>query len=311
MLWLNIVITLLALIALALFIAVSLGPDLKAEYDKQLQAALQQPPQSTTLTELQIAHLPAPVQRYLRVTGTVGKPQIQNFLVSYDAEMFQKPGQAGMPGPAEQFDRVYPPKRLFFMRSRMFGLPVAVLHHYDNIQASMRVRVASLFNVVNVHSEALAKTETVTLLNDLCFFAPSSFIDQHFTWLAMDERHSKVSFTNGPYKVSATLEFDDAGYLVNFVSEDRGALQRDGTLKLVPWSTPMREYREFEGRRIATKGETIFHYAEGDFAYGRFVLKDIHYDIKSQALENASVKQQRPAMTPELNTLAKHSEKAL
>ena len=76
-------------------------------------------------------------------------------------------------------------------------------------------------------------------------------------------------------------EFNDAGELVNFISDDRGALQKDGSLRMLRWSTPMREYREFEGRRVATRGEAIFHYPEGDFVYGRFVLKHIRFDIQA------------------------------
>jgi hypothetical protein len=167
------------------------------------------------------------------------------------------------------------------MRARMFGLPVAVLHDYEATRASMTVRVMSLFNVVDVNSDALARTETVTMLDDLCFLAPSWLTDPRLAWQPVDDRHADVTFTRGPHRVSATLEFNDAGELVNFISDDRGALQKEGSLRLLRWSTPMREYREFEGRRVATRGEAIFHYPEGDFVYGRFVLKRLRFDIRA------------------------------
>jgi len=267
----------------ALVALVRRGPDLGAEYAARRIAALAaaplQPP--LLLTDAEIEALPAPVQRYLRVTGSIGKPLVRNVHVAYDAEMFRQRGRPGMPGPAEQFDRFDTPRRLFFMRARMFGLPVAVLHDYEGTRASMTVRVASLFNVVDVHGDALARTETVTLLNDLCFFAPSWLADPRLAWRPIDDRHAGVTFTQGPHRVGATLEFNDAGELLNFVSDDRGALQKDGSLRRVRWSTPMREYREFEGRRVATRGEAIFHDPEGDFVYGRFVLKAIRFDIQT------------------------------
>jgi hypothetical protein len=43
----------------------------------------------------------------------------------------------------------------------------------------------------------------------------------------------------------------------------------------------MRAYRDFGGRRVATQGEAIWHYPEGDFVYGRFTLKTINFDITS------------------------------
>jgi hypothetical protein len=186
-----------------------------------------------------------------------------------------------MPGPAEQFDCFDPPERLFFMQSRMYGLPVAVLHHYEGIRASMRVRVASLFNVVDAHGDELARTETVTLLNDLCFLAPCWLADERLTWRQINDFQTEVVFTNGPHRVSAILVFDDAGDLANFISQDRGVLESDGSLKNFRWSTPMQAYREFDGRRVATQGTAIWHYPEGDFVYGRFTLKAIHFDVTS------------------------------
>jgi hypothetical protein len=270
----------LALLAIVLLVATRPGANLAATYAGRLQAALRQAPAlPLVLTEQDIEHLPAPVQRYLRVTGSIGLPRIRNLKILFDAEMFRKAGQAAMRGPAEQFDCFDPPRRLFFMRTRMFGLPVAVLHDYENTGASMVVRIASLFNMVDARGDALARTETVTLLNDLCVFAPSCLTDPQLSWRPIDNQRAEVSFTQGPHRVGATLVFDASGELINFISEDRGALQGDGSLRLVRWSTPVSEYREFAGRRVATRGEAIWHYPEGDFAYGRFALREIRFDV--------------------------------
>lgn len=254
--------------------------DLAADYTRRRAAmlgAVAAAPRQ--LTEALIAPLPAPVQRYLRVCGWVGRPLPRSVQVDFDAEMFSQPGAAGMRGPAVQLDRFDLPRRLFFMQTRMSGLPVAVLHDYAGVQASMRVRVASLFDVVKLQGEALARTETVTLLNDLCFFAPAWLVDARLAWTAGDDRHCAVSFTQGPHKVRAELVFNGAGELVDFHSEDRGALQKDGSLRLLRWSTPMRDYREFDGHRVATRGDAVYRYPEGDFAYGRFELRQIHFDV--------------------------------
>jgi hypothetical protein len=68
------------------------------------------------------------------------------------------------------------------------------------------------------------------------------------------------------------------GDLVDFISDDRGELQRDGKLVIRRWSTPMREIREFDGRRVPTRGEAIWYRPEGPFVYGRMVLRSIHFD---------------------------------
>lgn len=262
-----------------LFMRRRLGPGLAAEYTRRRAEMLGAPAAPPLLlTEALIAPLPVPVQRYLRVCDWVGRPLPRSVQVEFEATMFSKPGAAGMQGPAVQIDRFDLPRRLFVMRTRMAGLPVAVLHDYAGTRASMQVRLASLFDVVDLQGEALARTETVTLLNDLCFFAPSWLVDARLAWQPIDDHRCQVKFTQGPHRVGAELVFNDAGELVNFHSDDRGALQKDGSLRLLRWSTPMRDYREFDGRRVATRGEAVYGYPEGDFAYGRFVLKQIHFD---------------------------------
>jgi hypothetical protein len=171
------------------------------------------------------------------------------------------------------------PARIFFMEAGMLFIPFHAFHSYKNQNASFIVRVASLFNVVDLAGEELTSAETVTLLNDVCLFAPAMLIDKRFTWGEIDRLTSRVTFANGPYRVSAVLSFNDKGELVNFISDDRSALQNDGTLRKARWSTPVGRYREFEGRRVLTYGEAIWNYPEGDFTYGKFSLKNIRYNV--------------------------------
>ncbi len=283
--WLLLATSGLVVLGVGLFLLTHHVPGLDAEYATRLRRVLIDAPalSPTPLNEAQIAHLPPPVQRYLQITGAIGKPLVQTMLLSFDAEMFQAPGHAGMPGPVQQWNSFHPLRRLFFMRSHMYALPVAVLHDYKETHASMTVRLARLLNVVDLHGDALARTETVTVLNDICLYAPSNLIDPRLVWQAVDDTHVRATFTNGPHQVSAELVFNEAGELVNFISNDRGALQRDGSLRLVRWSTPMRDYRAFEGRRVPTAGEAIWHYPEGDFVYGRMVLTDIRFNLASSS----------------------------
>jgi hypothetical protein len=271
------ILVILVLIGVILWLLSKRGPDLAAEYKQQLnfETASDKSRPQPIITEGSIAGLPAPVQRYMRMNGSIGKPRVASIHLNFDAEMFQKPGQGGMRAPAEQYDRFEPPKRLFFMSTRMYGLPVNVLHDYHETSASMRVRIASLFNVVNISGQDLSRTETVTLLNDLCLYAPSWLTDKRLTWHPSDDQKAGVAFENGPYKVAATLHFNADGELVNFVSEDRAALQDDGSLRILRWSTPMRKYKEFAGRKFATEGEAIWHYPEGEFTYGKMTLTNI------------------------------------
>ena len=274
MIWIG---TILALGALGLVVLAARGPDLAGEFRTMLAAEIASDAGRAhpVVTEADIAALPAPVQRYIRRSGAVGKPRPASVTVTYDAQMFSKPGAAAMTGVAVQYDRFDPPKRLFYLPTRMIGLPVKVLHDYDGIAAGMRVRVAGLLTMLDAKGADFSRIETVTLLNDLCLFAPGWLADARLTWEALDDLSAGVAFRNGPYRVSARLFFNAAGELVNFTSDDRGTIAADGTLTLRPWSTPMRDFKTLNGQHLGTYGEAVWNDPTGDFVYGKFTVTAI------------------------------------
>lgn len=232
------------------------------------------------LTKEETAHLPVCVQKYLEYTGAIGKSVPQNMCIEFDAGMYRKPGDKPMKSYSVQYNFYGNYSRLFLMKASKIGIPFRALHIYKNQQASFQVKVTELFKVVDVSGEELTKAETVTLLNDMCIFAPAALVDKRLTWNEMDSLTTKVTLANGKYVVSAILYFNGLGELINFISDDRSALQDDGTMKEVRWSTPISDYKEFEGRKIPTIGKTIWHYPEGNFTYGEFKLRSIRYNIQ-------------------------------
>jgi hypothetical protein len=224
------------------------------------------------LTEAEIAHLPPPVRRYVALTGSIGRPVVTEITLRFEATMYEAPGAPGMTGPVLQYEHFDLPRRLFLMTAQMKGLPVAVLHDFNHDRATMRVRLAGLANVVDIGGPELTRTETVTILNDLCFFAPSRLIDPRLTWTPIDDTRASVAFTLGPNSVSAELVFNTAGELVDFISDDRGMLEKDGSLRILRWTTPMSTYRDVGGWRLASEGDAIWHRPDGPFIYGHMRL---------------------------------------
>ncbi len=231
------------------------------------------------LTGHDIAHLPLPVRKYIEYTGAIGKSKPQNVRIAFDAKMVSKPGAAPMNAKSEQYNFYGSFTRLFLMKASKMFIPFHAFHTYCEQKATFVVRVANLFNAVDVKGEELTTAETVTLLNDMCIFVPGNLYDKRLSWKETDSLSCQVTIENGRYKVSVMLFFNEKRELINFISEDRYALQDDGTMKRARWSTPVKDYKEFDGRRIPTYGETIWNYPEGDFTYGTFRLKDITYNV--------------------------------
>ena len=210
------------------------------------------------LTEADIKHMPLPVRKYLAYTGVLGKNKLQNIRIEFEELMYKKPDAKPMISSSEQYNFFSRPARHFFMKASMMGIPFRVLHSYSEEKATMLVKV----------------------LNDLCILAPAGLIHKNIKWEEIDSFSSKILFENGKYKVSAILYFNEKGELVNFVSDDRSALQDDGTLRKARWSTPLKDYKEFNGIKLPTYGEAIWNYPEGDFVYGKFYLKKVDYNLK-------------------------------
>jgi hypothetical protein len=240
--------------------------------------AAQPPAAAAPLSEADIAHLPAPVRRFVARSGAVGRPRVQNVRVEFDADMFRGRGQRPMRATSVQYNFFGHPARLFLMRARMFGLPVRALHIYTREQATFTVRVASLMNMVDLGGDEISDAETVTVLNDMCVLAPGSLVDPRLTWEPVDDGTAIVTFTNGPRRVSATLIFNDRDELVDFWSDDRPESSK-GTFRPMRWSTPISDYRDLDGRRLPARGSTVYAYPDGDFTYGAFTLNSIAYDV--------------------------------
>jgi hypothetical protein len=62
------------------------------------------------------------------------------------------------------------------------------------------------------------------------------------------------------------------------VSDDRFAAGENNTMKRIRWSTPMKDYREIDGYRLASNAEANYSYPEGDLCYGMFNLERINYN---------------------------------
>lgn len=240
-------------------------------------------PSATThnsiITEADIAPLPAPVQRYLRYSGALNQPRLRNMHIVLEGQMRSK-GKDWFPFTTVQYNFFEKPTRLFFMKATMFGTTVPGYHRYENGRALMDVKLFGLFSVTKAQGDLMDKAETVTLFNDMCLMAPGSLIDKRVQWQPIDSLSAKAVFTNGAISISATLYFNEQGQLVNFVCNERYDVNNK---KEYRFSTPVTAYAPINGYTVLQKGSAVWHYPDGEFEYGQFILKDIDYNVTEYA----------------------------
>ncbi len=122
----------------------------RAAYDREVAAGLRVPSRPPSpLVEADLEHLPPAVRRYLRFAGAVGRPRVLNFRLRFRGALRNGPGSAWMPMVADQQSFVDPPARLFIVEAR---------------------------------GPEMNRSETVTLLNDMCLLAPATLIEPRIAW---------------------------------------------------------------------------------------------------------------------------------
>lgn len=273
--YLIVIVVVLLLLFTALFLYGSWSFQKKYREDVKRGLARSMDLASELLSEKDLSPLPEPVQKYLRLTGVVGRPKVRNFKVTFEGEMRSK-GQDWFSFTSEQHNFMDAPERLFFMKAKVKGLPTAGYHAYKDGEARMLIKLLSLFPVVNVSGPEMLKAETVTVFNDMCLMAPATLIDPRIKWEPIDDLSAKAVFTVNDISISATLFFNEKGELVNFVSDDRYDVNEQQWLR---FSTPVREYKDINGLNLISYGEAVWHYPEGEFVYGKFRVKNIEYNL--------------------------------
>jgi hypothetical protein len=227
------------------------------------------------LTEAEIEHLPELVRRYLKYANVIDKPKVKSIRVVFQGKMRDR-GKDFFSFNSEQYNFFDEPTRLFFMKGKIAGLTVPGYHRYVNTKATMDIKLFGLFSIVRQSGEILDKTETVTLFNDMCLFAPATLIDRRIQWQEIDRHSVRATFTNGEITITAILYFNDRGQLINFRSDDRTAI---ADMKQYPFFTPISDYQNINSINIMSRGEAVWGYPDGDFTYGKFALKDIKYNL--------------------------------
>jgi len=282
----------------------------RARFEQDIDRHLRRSMDAGTVTDEQVGQLPAAVQRYLRGVGAVNVPGVRNYRIRFRGRIRSSPGAHWMPFTAEQQSFTDPPARLFLMHARMLGVPIEAFHRFVDGHATMQVKIAGVYQLVDARGDVMDRSETVTLFNDMCLLAPATLIDPAIDWEAVDSTTVRARFHTVGQTIAATLSFGADGLLSNFVSDDRARSSSDGkTFTGLRFSTPVRWYKPLgyfvdRGRstakseigevRLAAYGDARWSLPEEEFTYAEFEILSVGYNVpRRPAAEN-----DQPVATP-------------
>lgn len=252
-----------------------------SEYRRLARAQLDTAESARLVGERDLDALPDPIARFLRAAAVVGSPRVSNFRATIHGRIRSGPETPWMSFTGAQFNAYTDvPARLFRISASMRGLPAEVFHSFVDADATMRVRALSMFPIIDARGPEMNRSETVTILNDMCVFAPAALLDADITWEPIDDRRARAIFTRLGVTVSAVLHVDERDLLVDFVSDDRFRSSADGsTFTPERWSTPLAYERTPDGRWRCTYGEGRWHPADGEFTYLEIWIDDVAVNV--------------------------------
>lgn len=239
---------------------------------RETDTLLERPrPQNDVITEADLEGLPAPVQRYLRFAGVIGKRPIRVAYVEQTGGFRTAPDQPWMPFTAQETYTTAPPAFIWKARLSMFSLPILVVRdHYRQGEGRILAKIGGLFAVADDRAD---EASLMRYFNELMWI-PTAYLGDNVTWEAVDERSARATFTDQGMTVTALFTFGEDGAIVNFEADRLSSV----TGEMERWVTPIEAYGEFEGFRVPVRGEGTWKLDDGDFTYIDLQITDVEYE---------------------------------
>ena len=225
------------------------------------------------ITEEYARSLPQPLKKYFEYTGWIGKDIVSSFTLTFSGEFKMDVKKDWIKVKSVQYNFAQPAARFFNISGSLFS----GRDKYEAGKGEMLIKILSIFNVVNARGPEMDQSALVTFFNDACLMAPGMLPALDITWESVDPNHVKGTIRDSGMEVSGILEFNDIGELINFVTFDRYMSSDGKHYDKNPWSTPVKNYREYGGVRAPSFGEGIHHLPSGLFTYARFNVENIEY----------------------------------
>ncbi len=261
-----------AIVSSVFFIVAS---SLSKEIDRIFAQHQQQ--KQVIVTEEMLQKLPEPVKRYLAYTGVVGKPMVQKVRLKQIGKIRKDFTQPWMNFEAKQYYSVSPPGFVWVAHMKFFGLPfVRVRDYYMEGKGSILVKALSLLTIGNSEGKEMDQGAMMRYLNEMMWF-PSAFLGKNVSFEYIDANSARVTLKDIDKSVTAIMYFDDEGKLTNFMAPRYRDMGKD-RFEFEHWSTPIREYGEFEGLNLPRKGSGVWNLKEGDLEYIDVTVTDLNYN---------------------------------
>jgi hypothetical protein len=249
------------------------------KFDRELlDLHLAQPaPPAAPVTDADLVALPAPVQRYMRFMGVVGKERVWSLRVGFEGRFKLRPAAGWARCKTIQYNSADELARVFFLKLRMALVPMIGRDTYLHGKGRLVGRAFDLFTVVDGSGPEFDTSELVTFLDDAVLMAPSMLLGLRASFTSVDDDSFDVSLTDHGTTVTARVFLDERGAPRDFSTTDRYLLDDAGQYVRTRWTTPVEGWTEIAGRKVPASAQAVWQ-PEGapPFAYAEFRILPEH-----------------------------------
>jgi hypothetical protein len=253
-----------------------------AQFNARLSATIQ-PARNQVYSEQELAGLPAPVARYLRLVLSDQQPMIRSAWIQWRGEfnMGQPGADNWKPFQATQSYVVDPPGFVWNARIAMApAIPVLVRDMFLEGRGSMRGKIAGLMTVIDAaQTQQLSIAALQRHLGEAIWFPTALLPSQGVQWEPIDASRSRATLASNGVIASVDFHFDANG-LVDFIEvPDRLFDNGKGPPIQRVWRARVQGWREFENMKLPANAVAEWSLDDGIYAYWRGAPVAVRYDF--------------------------------
>ena len=239
--------------------------------------AFERIPPTESVTESEIAAVPAAARRYLRFYGVApGTAKHWSMRLRWTGRFRLDRASPWFRFEAVQYNLSAPIARIFVMRGRMrHVLPVVARDTYVAGQGRLVAKIADRITVVEGAGREYDDGELVTWLDDAVLFAPSMLLASNARWSEVDDRSFRIEISDRGHTVAGRVFVDARGAPENFETTDRFLADPDDpehALIRGCWTTPISGWQRVDGQLVPSGGVATWRLPTDDLTYAEFAL---------------------------------------
>ncbi len=235
-----------------------------------------EPGPAAIVQEAELEPLPAPVQRWLRQAGVVGRPRVRSVRLRQRGELRTSPQAAYMPATVEQYFAVDEPGFVWQVQTAVLGVvPVVGRDQHLGGRGRMLITLGGLVPVVDAADAAIDEATLQRFLGEIAWF-PSAALAPWLSWRAIDDERAEATVRWAGLTTNAIFHVDAGGHLVRL--EALRYLGGGAEARRERWAIPMTQWRRFDGIEVPSHGDAVWQLESGDFSYYRWEIEHIDYD---------------------------------